>query len=235
VIDEIQSGDPKIGNETQSVQTPMVALMPDAFDRMPIAQVMPIAQFTMIELLHALDAALHGGEPLTEIEYRTIRIAIQAGNKRTERSTLPAIQAACRRLCRPQQFPSAESAAAASGSKAPRCTFWVTKIQKCIADETGGTATTICRPQQFPSSASAAAANGCKAPWCTFWLTKLRKCIADETGDTATAISDGRTGGAGSSSAPPKACSQEEVAALDGLISLGERGSNVPRTRCDTR
>jgi hypothetical protein len=167
---------------------------------------MPIAQVTMIELLHTLDAALHGGESPAEIEYRTIRIAVQAGYKRTERSTLPAIQAACRHLCRPRQFPSAESAAAASCSKDQ-----TTRLRQCIRQ-------------------------------CTFWVTRIRQCIADETGDTTTAVSSGRTDGAGSSVDPPTAsshgqtpggagssadspsvCSLEEVAALDGLISLGDR------------
>ena len=121
---------------------------------------MPIAQVTMIELLHTLDAALHGGESPAEIEYRTIRIAVQAGYKRTERSTLPAIQAACRHLCRPPQFPSAESAAAASCSKEQmtrirhsirQCTFWVTRIRQCIADETGDTTTAVSRGQHAPT------------------------------------------------------------------------------------
>jgi hypothetical protein len=114
---------------------------------------MPIAQYSMAELLDLLDGALHSNAPDTiEIARWSVMIAQRTGSGRIKTSALIAVQAACRFLRRPHLFASPAQAGAAYGCPQRTCEQWVDKIEACILAEASAEAAATMTPGQAGSS-----------------------------------------------------------------------------------
>jgi hypothetical protein len=143
---------------------------------------MPIAQYSMDELLTLLDNALDSDATATDADRLAVSIAQRAGARTIRPSALAAIKAACRFLRKPHAHASPARAAIAHGCNVRTCEEWVDRIQECLLAEA--------------SSATAAA--------------------AATTGASASGSSTDQA------NAAPAACSPEEVAAIDSLVSLSD-------------
>ena len=124
---------------------------------------MPIAQYSMAELLDLLDGALHSDAPDTiEIARWSVMIAQRTGSGRIKTSALTAVQAACRFLRRPHLFASPAQAGAAYGCPQRTCEQWVDKIEACIlAEASAEAAATVPTGQAGSSSQSDGPPSAC--------------------------------------------------------------------------
>ena len=165
---------------------------------------MPINHMELREMLDRLDDALEGGQPPSEISRLANMIAVRTGQKVAKQSTAKAITAACRRICRPQEYSNSDSAARASGVLARQCREWYAKITAALKAEDDA------RPQvaQPGGSSSVGGASGC--------------------GGTSSADAGGASG-----SWTTASCAPDEMAALGGLIEMAqaqnrERAETMP-------
>ena len=167
---------------------------------------MPIAHMELRELLDRLDDALRGGQPPSEVSRLANLIAVRTGQKVAKQSTAKAIAAACLRICRPQEYPSANDAARASGINARQCREWYAKLTAALSKEAGEDRTAA--RAEGPSGGSGDVRHGGGASSSGFGA-------ALGTGATAR-------------------CAHDEVAALDGLIDMArDPGGGEATTRSE--
>ena len=154
---------------------------------------MPIGHMEMREMLDRLDDALEGGKPPSEIARLANMIAARTGQQVAKQNTIKAIAAACRRICRPQEYPNSDGAARASGVDVRRCREWHAKITAALKAEDDA------RPQaaQPGGSSGVGGTSGC--------------------GGTSSADA----GAAGGSSATAS-CAPDEMVALGGLLDMAQ-------------
>ena len=96
---------------------------------------MPISHMELRELLDRLDDALEGGQPPSEVSRLANMIAVRTGQKVAKQSTAKAITAACRRICRPHEYPNTNSAARASDIDPRKCREWHAKLTAALKAE----------------------------------------------------------------------------------------------------
>ena len=154
---------------------------------------MPISHMELREMLDRLDDALEGGKPPSEISRLANMIAVRTGQKVAKQSTAKAITAACRRICRPQEYPNSDGAAKASGVDVRRCREWYAKITAALKAEDDA------RPQVAQPGGSSG--------------------VGSTSGGGGTSSAD--AGAAGGSSATAS-CAPDEMAALGGLLEMAQ-------------
>ena len=93
---------------------------------------MPIAQYSMTELLDLLNAALDSDAPMSEVARLSVMVARYTGAINPKPTTLLAIQTACRFLRRPHLFLTPAHAARAHGCAQRSCEKWVDRIENSI-------------------------------------------------------------------------------------------------------
>jgi hypothetical protein len=156
---------------------------------------MPIAQYSMDELLDLLDNALDSDATAADTARLAVLIAQRTGTRNIQPSGLDAVMAACRYLRRPHVHASPAHAATAYGCNARTCERWVDRIEACLLAEAS-----------------------------TGWVDNDGHDLHGHPGRTAAASAATSAQGSSSGQAPahPTACSPEEVTAIDSLVLLGD-------------
>ena len=117
---------------------------------------MPIAQYSMDELLDMLDDALRSEDQTESVARLAVAIAHRAGAKRPRPSALAAVVAACRYLRRPHVHATPAHAATACGCNVRTCEQWVDRIEACLLAEASTEAAATAAPTEQGSSTSQA-------------------------------------------------------------------------------
>jgi hypothetical protein len=116
---------------------------------------MPIAQYSMDELLDLLDNALDSDATAADAARLAVLIAQRTGTRSIRPSALAAVTAACRYLRRPHAHASPAKAAIACGCKVRTCEQWVDKIEACLLAEASSAAASAATSAQGSSSGQA--------------------------------------------------------------------------------
>ena len=116
---------------------------------------MPIAQYSMDELLDLLDNALDSDATAADAARLAVLIAQRTGTRTIRPSALAAVTAACRYLRRPHAHASPAHAAIACGCKVRTCEQWVDKIEACLLAEASSAAASAATSAQGSSSGQA--------------------------------------------------------------------------------